>query len=70
MTSVSPRSAMASILSRASQHPDGVAAPPASLPPAPRAALAQALLKVGLLEPTDQRGAPEHPGLLRRPIRT
>jgi hypothetical protein len=39
------------ILAAANQHPDGVAAPPASLPSAPRAAVAKALLKAGLLVP-------------------
>jgi Protein of unknown function (DUF3489) len=37
------------ILSNAADHPAGFAAPPPSLPPAPRAAVAKALLKAGLL---------------------
>ena len=39
------------ILTAAAQHPDGIAAPPASLPPAPRATVAKALLRAGLLAP-------------------
>ena len=47
------------ILTAAAQHPDGVATPPASLPPAPRAAVAKALLKSGLLASagTEHNGA-------------
>ncbi len=39
------------MLTAAAQHPDGIAAPPASLPPAPRGAVAKALLRAGLLAP-------------------
>ncbi len=39
------------ILTAAAQHPDGIATPPASLPPAPRAAVAKAMLRAGLLVP-------------------
>jgi hypothetical protein len=37
------------ILTAAAQHPKGIAAPSASLPPAPRAAVAKAMLRAGLL---------------------
>lgn len=36
------------ILAAAAQQPDGIARPPASLQPAPRAAVAKALLRAGL----------------------
>ena len=39
------------ILTAAAQHPDGIAIPPANLPPAPRAAVAKAMLRAGLLAP-------------------
>ena len=41
------------ILTAAAQHPEGVAMPPASLPPAPHAAVAKALLRAGLLAPAE-----------------
>ncbi len=40
-----------SILTAAAEHPDGIAMPPPGLPPAPRAAVAKALLLAGLLAP-------------------
>jgi hypothetical protein len=42
------------ILSAAFDHPAGLAAPPTTLPPAPRAAVAKAMLKAGLLAPAEQ----------------
>jgi hypothetical protein len=50
------------ILTSAAQHPDGIAAPPASLPPAPRGAVARAMLKAGLLEVAEDADA-QHAGL-------
>ena len=41
------------ILTAAAQHPDGIAASPASLPPASRAAVAKALLRAELLAPAE-----------------
>ncbi len=60
MTKLSDTQAI--ILSKASQHPDGLAVPPESLPPAPRSAVAKRLLEAGLVEvlETDE---PLHPGL-------
>jgi hypothetical protein len=37
------------ILTQAADHPAGLAASPATLPPAPRSAVARAMLKAGLL---------------------
>jgi hypothetical protein len=48
----------ATILSNAAKHPDRIAAPPANLPPAPRVAVAKALLRAGLLEVAE---SPEEP---------
>ena len=42
------------ILTQAAEHPAGLAMPPASLPPAPRAAVAKALLKAGLVARGEQ----------------
>ncbi|HYZ33236.1 MAG TPA: hypothetical protein VE684_13275 [Crenalkalicoccus sp.] len=46
----------AAILQRAVEHPDGISLPPATLPPAPRGAVAKALLKAGLLGLVDGEG--------------
>ena len=53
------------ILSGAAQHPDGLAAPPDHLPPAPRGAVAKTLLKAGLLEVLDSTER-QHTGLAWR----
>jgi hypothetical protein len=45
------------ILGAAAEHPDGLAAPPARPPPAPRGAVAKAMLKAGLLERAGAGGA-------------
>jgi hypothetical protein len=42
------------ILTQAAGHPAGLVMPPASLPPAPHAAVARALLKAGLVAPGEQ----------------
>jgi hypothetical protein len=47
------------ILRDAAGNPDGLAAPPASLPPAPRVAVAKALLTAGLLSRVED-GVDEH----------
>jgi hypothetical protein len=53
----------ATILATAAQHPDGIAAPPASLPPAPRGAVAKAMVKAGLLKVAVYVEA-QHPGVV------
>jgi hypothetical protein len=49
----------ATILSNAAQHSDRIAAPPANLPPAPRVAVAKALIKTGLLEAAESLDEPQ-----------
>jgi hypothetical protein len=47
------------IFSAAPQRQDGIAPPPATLPQAPRAAVAKALLKAGLLAPARAAEVPD-----------
>jgi hypothetical protein len=48
------------VLEAAARHPDGLAAPPAQLPPAPRGAVAKAMLRAGLLERAGAAGPDRH----------
>jgi hypothetical protein len=50
------------ILSSAAKHEDGLALPPPRLPPAPRIAVAKALLGAGLLARVEGAES-QHPGL-------
>jgi len=60
MTKITETQAL--ILTSAAQYPGGNAAPPASLPPAPRGAVAQSMIKAGLLQVAEDDDA-QHPGL-------
>jgi hypothetical protein len=60
-----PTDTQRAVLRDAAAHPHGLAAPPPHLPPAPRIAVAKALLGVGLLTRT-VGDEDQHPGLAWR----